>query len=392
MVDRMRCRRLVWVVPIAGAALLIGLEVRRAAKADVPRCGGAGCPNCPVNSKFFGYYPTMWRRWPGTEPVPQPTNAPATGGAEVPIVEPPPAMDETENKAKSPPPETPTGPGGSSTEPGPDPNAKRPMAPAGNGAGSNRLELPSPDAGEPGPLPAPSQINRLHPAWGNELAPAMSESLGPVLSIPSSSSPTWPPPNFLRSEEIRAGFQSEERAAHAESTSASRPGLESQNLTVVGDASLVIRTPAARATLTEKPTNQTPAHADTAECDAGSLNWVDKSQRPQDKTQTPAASAEPIAGPCAGSVTDSGGRDSPRDFTHEAAAPINGDGRTPSVAARIPFVPSNSLHDPLAPIEPKSLTGAKEPVGRTPTDAPSNQLVPSNRVSDVPHAPRLTPV
>ncbi len=384
MVHRMRSRRLVWVIPLAGAALFIGLQFRRVAQADVPRCGGADCPNCPVNSKFFGYYPTMWRRWPGTEPLPQPATPPATGGAEVPTVEPPPAAEEIETKTKLPSSETPAGPGGSSTEPGADPNAKRPMAPPGNGSGWNRREVPSPDAGEPMPLSSPAQINRLRPAWGNELAPSITESLGPVLSIPNSNSPTWPPPNVLRKEEIRASFQSNELPACTGSSATNRPSPEADGLTVVGEASLVIHERTTPAALPEKIITNVPAHADKAECDAESLHWIETPRSTPLKVSTPTTSAEPPTAQQPTNITETLKQNSPRAFTGEPTLPINGDHPEPSASMQIPFIPSNSIHDPLAPFEPRSLTSAKEPIGRTPADSPSNQLVPANRISEVP--------
>ena len=51
---------------------------------------------------------------------------------------------------------------------------------------------------------------------------------------------------------------------------------------------------------------------------------------------------------------------------------------------RIPFVPSPSLHESLAPLVPHALTGATTPTGRTPADAQATRLTPPSRVGDIP--------
>ena len=155
----------------------------------------------------------------------------------VPNVQPPLPGEETEPKTKSPPPETPAGAGGASAAPA-DPNAKPPAVPGGNDRSLNRLGLPSPDAGAPGPLPAPLQINRLRPAWGNELAPSLTDSLGPVLPAQVSGSGTWPPSNYFRSDERRASFQTVGGSEKSKPMTDSAAARHSPSgLAVVGDAS-----------------------------------------------------------------------------------------------------------------------------------------------------------
>src|SRR4029077_1604740 len=93
---------------------------------DLSGCRGGYCPNCPVNSKYFGYYPTQWRRWPGTEPAAQAAPSPAADGVGVPLVDPPPSTEETENKTKTPATDATGGAGGTTTTPMTEPAAGKP--------------------------------------------------------------------------------------------------------------------------------------------------------------------------------------------------------------------------------------------------------------------------
>ena len=52
-----------------------------------PNCRSPGSPPCPANVKYFGYYPTRWRPWPGTEPTPTPAEQPQPNHVEVPSAE-----------------------------------------------------------------------------------------------------------------------------------------------------------------------------------------------------------------------------------------------------------------------------------------------------------------
>jgi hypothetical protein len=420
MVHRIRPRRLLCLMPLAGLAILLGAEIRHVARADVPTCGSVNCPNCPVNSKYFGYYPTHWRRWPGTEPLPQPTTGPAAEGVQIPIVEPPPPADETEPKSKTPPPEAPAGPGSAAPGPAADPNAKGPAAPGGNDRGSNRLELPSPEAGAPGSQLVPMRINRLRPNWGNELAPSLTESLGPALPITDPGSPTWPHMNLLRSEERRASFQATEEPAKANPIAAHQATRSSQSgLSIVGDApDIAVRRlppPDRPGTLGSRPCNSatwtTKAEPESAACNSqsrtgttegatGSLRWVepacavpalrDESGSIHDEQPcrmdrsgpTTIDSHDAMAAAPSNSVTANGVERRGQTMTEsdEPAAGLPSCG----TAKRIPFVPSAALHDPLAPVEPRSLTGATGPSGPTPVDAPTSELVPPSRIGDIP--------
>ncbi len=420
MVHKIRHRRLLCLMPLAGLAILIGAEIRNGARADVPTCGGVNCPNCPVNSKFFGYYPTLWRRWPGTEPLPQPTAGPAAEGIQIPTVEPPKPADETEPKSKTPPPEAPAGPGSAAPGPGADPNAKGPAAPGGNDRGSNRLELPSPEAGAPGSQFVPMRINRLRPTWGNELAPSLSGSLGPALPIVDPGSPTLPPMNSLRKEERRTSFQATEEPAKTNPIAAPQATRSSQSgLSIVGDAPGIaerrLPAPDRPETLDLRPRNSatwtTKADPKTDACNSqsrtgttegatGSLRWVEPACAvPASRNESGSIHAEQ---PCG---MDRSGPTTIDSHDAMAAAPSNsiaasgverrGQSMTESAepaaglpscgsATRIPFVPRAALHDPLAPVEPRSLTGATGPSGPTPVDAPTSQLVPPSRIGDIP--------
>lgn len=62
-------------------------------------CNDPGSPPCPANVKYFGYYPTCWRRWPGTEPMPAmaPNTTPNPNDVEV-----PPAAQEANSRPGGP--------------------------------------------------------------------------------------------------------------------------------------------------------------------------------------------------------------------------------------------------------------------------------------------------
>ena len=58
---------------------------------NCPRCNASGSGPCPANVKYFGYYPTRWRHWPGTEPAP----TPAVQAPTIPVEVPPPDQESS---------------------------------------------------------------------------------------------------------------------------------------------------------------------------------------------------------------------------------------------------------------------------------------------------------
>ncbi len=194
----------IWSISLAGLALAGGFVFQSSAVADFPGCPNGNCPNCPVNSRFFGYYPTLWRRWPGTEPQPQPAPQPAPEQSQVPAVEPPPPADEFE-KSK---PMAESG-GGAAAGSGTTPDSGK-SAPA-DASGRRPMGVES----DRGVLPPPTDQPKL-----NQLRPGRDDRLPAFGDSPQDSEPTtnpsarlWPPANMLRAGEMPANFQSPERTA-----------------------------------------------------------------------------------------------------------------------------------------------------------------------------------
>ncbi len=189
-------------IALVGLAAWIGIGPQVLRGADCEHCAGSNVPSCPVNSRYFGYYPTQWRRWPGTEPsVAQPNQPSAKQGA-LPLVEPPKPTDETPS-VKVPgaeqPPET-SVPDASTGE------LPAPTAPKGTvrgGAGRTGTQ-PAPavrPSGPAGPSSEPRSLRYVPRA-------NQAESLANRSPTPAPrTSKAWPPSNELRDAEFRANFQ-----------------------------------------------------------------------------------------------------------------------------------------------------------------------------------------
>ncbi len=137
-----------------------------------PNCRAPGSPPCPANVKYFGYYPTRWRPWPGTEPAPTPAEQTPPNRVEVPpadqeAVGKPGAATTDTGTATPPATGSPTDPNSSNTPTNPSalPPVTVPLlnglpVPNGaqlpNGAPVPAVTLPNGGAG-PDSLPAPNQ-------------------------------------------------------------------------------------------------------------------------------------------------------------------------------------------------------------------------------------------
>ena len=185
---------------------------------------GCNCPSsgpCPANVKYFGFYETRWRRWPGTEPAP----TPAPPADHVPHVEVPPPNEEATGKPGSNEPDTttpsaaptkepndanpPANPNGAAPGAGvpmlnglPVPNGTQlpngapvPTVPQPNGAPLPN-GLPQPNNGLiPNALPTPNQnpANKGSQNVGPRSFP-VAESVRPIPSEPVRLSQDWPKP------------------------------------------------------------------------------------------------------------------------------------------------------------------------------------------------------
>lgn len=92
-----------------------------------PVCNVPGGPPCPANVKYFGYYPTRWRRWPGTQPTP---------------VEAPPSEQNPPNRVEVPPPE--------------QEGVGKPGGTSGDTGGANPSSGPTTDPTSPNPSANPN--------------------------------------------------------------------------------------------------------------------------------------------------------------------------------------------------------------------------------------------
>ncbi|HEV3417024.1 MAG TPA: hypothetical protein VG056_09435 [Pirellulales bacterium] len=423
--------------------LTIGSLLRPAAGDDLPGCRNGNCPNCPVNSKYFGYYPTIWRRWPGTEPQPQPVAPPATEGIGVPSVETPPATEEIENKIK---PATPDSSGGgpATTNPTPDaankpsapppdedPNAKKPNVQPDNGA--------APDA--------PQKLNQVPPNRGIDVAPAYFESNRQPLRSTGRAPEAWPPSNVLRHDEIRASFQFPDgvtlptaTAIPNAATATSTPGFPSPKRSDGGQPKpCALASPAWQADATPLPLWPQPNSSRPREAPAPAaahaqlsppLDWNAHQIRPADSWHTDLGPSPAVSS----SLSDDARPSKPAPTTPSNGAQAlhwmdpaqpkslsrdsSPSGRSPSVldnpfndapcssaqaratqpaeivlkpsadnlkvaARRIPFIPSMSLGNPVAPLDPRALTEGSVPSRFTPGDASPSRLAPPYKVSDI---------
>ncbi len=188
------------------------------ALADSGPCNCGNGKPCLANQMYFGYYPTVWRQWPGNCAEPQPANT-APGNQQIPNVEPPPPGQEFETRSFVP-------AGTSNTAPAPVPGSTPAPVPGGTGiepfspgipAERERpgAVLPPPAVNPPAinpPLGLPSndpqQLNQLLPTTSPQaFAPANEPNRIPAGNFPpisayvepsASIQGNWPPLNTVR--------------------------------------------------------------------------------------------------------------------------------------------------------------------------------------------------
>ncbi|HEV2971799.1 MAG TPA: hypothetical protein VGY55_17630 [Pirellulales bacterium] len=443
MAHRIRSHRIGWSSLLAGLTLAMGMVFRPVAGADLPGCRDGNCPNCPVNSKYFGYYPTLWRRWPGTEPQPQQVAPPAVEGVGVPPVEPPPASEEIENKSKTNPPESSGGGGPATTNPPPDaankpslpppdedPNAKKPNAQSGKGAAPV-----APDA--------PQKLNQTPPNRGIDAMPAFFElNREPRRSAARSPEP-WPPTNVLRSDEIRASLQLPDGVTipkvnaipstipaasaagssfptHSEGSAPQQnttrwptrqtdatpsPSLP-PNVNLPHEAPMATAQPSPPVDWTLRQNRSIESwHPDVGPSAAGSSSFPDGAHFSKTMpAPVPNAGqalhwmepAQPKSPGCDPSLSDRSAFVAP-DASHavlgnsahaRAALPAEtalkpGADNFNGAARRIPFIPSASLNNPVASLDPRALTEASASPQFVPVDASTNRLAPPSKVNEI---------
>ena len=192
--------------------------------ADSGPCNCGNGKPCLANQMYFGYYPTVWRQWPGNCAEPQPANT-APGNQQIPNVEPPPPGQEFETRSFVP-------AGTSNTAPAPVPGSTPAPVPGGTGiepfspgipAERERpgAVLPPPAVNPPAinpPLGLPSndpqQLNQLLPTTSPQaFAPANEPNRIPAGNFPpisayvepsASIQGNWPPLNTVRAPETTA--------------------------------------------------------------------------------------------------------------------------------------------------------------------------------------------
>ncbi len=201
-----------------GPAFGVG-EIVGTAAPSCPYCGAPGGPSCPANAKYFGYYPTLWRRWPGTEPMPagEPNRAPRPGDVQVPSPEQEAVGPTGANNAPgttgasaAPVPDVnspaaPHIPGGSTV---PNPNSPVTMPPSGAGTGSKNIGTPMLNGM---PVPNGTQLPNGNPlplpngASPNVLPPPSSDSTtkGTQLFMPMAN-PIGLPPRQTSDDSLRS--------------------------------------------------------------------------------------------------------------------------------------------------------------------------------------------
>jgi hypothetical protein len=390
MVNRFPIRRTAWLMAFAGLALSVGAALEPLLGADFPGCRNGNCPNCPVNSKFFGYYPTLWRRWPGTEPQPQPAPQPPAEGATIPPVEPPPPLEEIENKNKpmgtEPPSATVPGATGPTSEPGANPTAPTGANPTAPTVDPNAKRPAVPPSELPAPMELPGKVNQLERPWRPNPAGPVSDGSRHLDPQTSPSAQEWPPANILRHEEIRADFRWPDRPAAPPKNSAVRPALE-QTAWPISVPSDVKQDHAKSANwssegshpfteaLPKPPDHNSPPIPPAKAADSRpSLHWGD--------SVSPAATGTEISEAAPHSDSHSFD-DSPRRRSMSRTSSESAEVRPVAALGRLPFVPSDSPRDPLAPLNPRTLTDHGTPQGVTPADVANTGLAPPNKVNEI---------
>jgi hypothetical protein len=385
------CRFIRLMAPVA-LLLPVGGLIAPLVAADFPGSRSGNCPNCPVNSRFFGYYPTLWRRWPGTEPQPQPALPQPPETTKIPPVEPPPPTDEIKNENKPMGTESPgtTSPGTTTpmTQPPPnsgagarmnEPSAKRP-------AGS----LPDEDA-SPAPLENPGKLNQLPGPASSPVNSSIEPRRNQQLPWGSQGA-AWPPANILRHDEIRASAQLPDRTPHPDASAATNSTrLASQDGVVATDfhsTQSIDRMAGVNVDRLDKTLQShapLPAAADAKDdpVAGASLDALDKAHRrlhwiapPKAKSAPPQPfETETNVAPRCDKCALNGSADLSASRRVEAC-------QAPATA-RLPFVPSNSLCHALPPIDPQAPEIRGDSHGAMPAEAANVRLAPPNKVTEI---------
>jgi hypothetical protein len=258
-----------------------------------------------------------------------------------------------------------------------DPNAKRP------------LTRPSDKGILPTPMDAPGKLNQLDRPWGpNPLAPA-SNRPGNGDPATSPSAQAWPPVNILRNDEIPASFHWPDRSPAPQRSAPVHSAL---------DSSFPPLSPQAERRL--NPIKLADWQVEGSRSAGPALPIAAKNDRPSAPTISAAPGRPTLhwVDPLAPNVSGKAGEQLPGAIprsvspSHDDTARRGPTGRSPGEGpearpaaplARVPFVPSNSLREPLAPVDPRALTDHGTPLGATPPDAASNRLAPPNKINEI---------
>ncbi len=173
------------------------------ARADGPPCNCGNGQPCVANQMYFGYYPPVWRQWPGTGAAPTPAR-PQPPGTQLPPLELPKLEKELESKPNASGSETPgatnTGPSGGNPN-GATPNSGQNPAPgAANPAGPGNPPQPN----------TPQNLNQIYAPTDpqayfpppNFVRPDYSQ-----INVRPSPAGVWPPTNELRDSQLKAQYQ-----------------------------------------------------------------------------------------------------------------------------------------------------------------------------------------
>ncbi len=371
-------------------ALSISAVVAPLMAADFPGSRSGNCPNCPVNSRFFGYYPTLWRRWPGTEPQPQPAPTPPPEASTIPPVEPPPPTEEIKNENKPMGSESSGGATPSTTTPTPQPQPNTGAGARPEESGAKR-PVASPPAQDtlPAPLESPDKLNHL-PMPGNRPVngPTIEARRGQELPWGSEGA-AWPPVNILRHEEILANVEFPDRSAHLGTGAAASPARAAFPPPKVTADRSAERTcdpfpfadccpqPARSAAATgERPARIHPILSATEDPPSSAhhhLHWIDPPTAKNDQRQSDEATPKRLEN----------SPDAALNKSTSPNSPVPTDATRTAAGNRLPFVPSNSLCHALPPIDPQSPEIRGDYRGAKPAEAASFRLAPPNKITEI---------
>lgn len=383
-------RQLARLIGAIALALSISVLIAPLVAADFPGSRSGNCPNCPVNSRFFGYYPTLWRRWPGTEPQPQPAPTPPPETGTIPPVEPPPPADEIKNENKPMGAESSGGATPSTTTPTrqPPPNSGTGARPEESGA---KRPVASPPAQDtlPAPLESPSKLNQLPmPGGPPGNCPTIEARLDQELPWGSQGA-AWPPANILRHEEIRANVEFPDRSAHSDTGTMASPARAAfPSPKVASDRSAertwdqcpiadsCPQTARSGAAAGERAIKCQSASSATEEPPGSAhhhLHWIDPPTAKNDQSQTDEKMPKRFE-----SSDDAALK---KSTSPNSSAPI--DALRTAAGNRLPFVPSNSLCHALPPIDPQAPETRGDYRGAKPAEAASFRLAPPNKITEI---------